>query len=103
MSRCTSETDDPESSINSTETPPNLPAVTVALDLTAATVITSGLTGDGDACRPLQASRSRFPGNSPWQCVPVDHTRSSVGYPELGNDRGIHVVSAQLYCNAVGS
>ena len=50
MTHCTSETDDPESSITSTVTPPSFPVVTVTLGLVAATVTVFGLTEDGDAC-----------------------------------------------------
>ena len=76
-SRCTSEMDDPESSISSTGTPPNLPVMTAAFDFMTATVTTLTSCGpieDGGACCPTQASPGRFPDGTLWRDVQVDHT-----------------------------
>jgi len=68
VSNWTSDTDDPESSITSTDTPPSFPLTSVAVDLIAATVIIvfvceslSGLVVLKDACCPSQAPHCRFP------------------------------------------
>ena len=61
-SLCIKETDDPESSINSIENPPNIPLVNVALDFTATTItMSAGLTLGGDTCSLWLASPCPFP------------------------------------------